>query len=118
MPGESRLLPTKIKAPHGATTFEIAWNDATSSRIPHVVLRGYCPCAECQGHQGTIRFVQAADQSLRDIKQVGNYALGLTWGDGHAGGIYTFPYLRHLGDLVDQLGVEALCSLQLLPPVP
>jgi DUF971 family protein len=27
---------------------------------------------------------------------VGNYALQLTWGDGHATGIYSFRYLRTL----------------------
>ncbi len=31
-----------------------------------------------------------------DIGEVGNYALRLTWGDGHSTGIYSFAYLREL----------------------
>jgi DUF971 family protein len=115
MPTDSHLVPTKVKAPHGARQFEISWQDAVTSRIPHKVLRGYCPCAQCQGHQGTIRFVDGGNQELREISRVGSYALSLTWGDGHSGGIYTFAYLRKLGDLVATAGADALCALECLP---
>ncbi len=108
--------PTKIKAPHGARIFEIAWNDGQVQRIEHKVLRGYCPCAQCQGHHGVTRFVGGSNLELREIARVGNYALGLTWGDGHNGGIFTFEYLRRLGDLAEQMGVETLCGLERLPP--
>jgi DUF971 family protein len=30
------------------------------------------------------------------LGEVGDYALQLTWGDGHATGIYTFVFLREL----------------------
>jgi DUF971 family protein len=96
--------------------FEVTWQDTTTSRIEHKVLRGYCPCAQCQGHHGVIRFVAGGNLELREISRVGNYALGLTWGDGHAGGIYTFAYLRRLGDMIAKLGVDALCALEQLPP--
>jgi len=110
-----QLKPTKIKAPHGATIFEISWNDGTLSRLPHKVLRGYCPCAECQGHHGITRFVEASNLELREISRVGNYAIGLTWGDGHSGGIFSFDYLRRLGDMLQTLGEEQLCGLERLP---
>ena len=110
-----RLAPTKIKAPHGATLFEVTWNDGQTSRLPHKVLRGYCPCAECQGHHGVTRFVAGGNLELRDISRIGNYALGLTWADGHSGGIFTFEYLRRLGDLLDMLGEERFCGLERLP---
>jgi DUF971 family protein len=116
MTNEPRYTPAKVKAPHGATLFEVAWNDGAVSRIPHRVLRGYCPCAECQGHQGITRFVAGGNLELTEITRVGNYALALTWGDGHGGGIFTYAYLRRLGDLVEELGAESLCSLEQLPP--
>lgn len=112
----ARILPVRVKAPHGAVTFEVAWDDGVVSRIDHKVLRGYCPCAECQGHQGITRFVNDGNVELREISRVGNYALGLTWGDGHSGGIFTFEYLRRLGELVDQMGADRLCGLEQLPP--
>ena len=93
---EPKHTPTDVKAPHGARVMEIYWGDGHKSSIPHEILRGYCPCAHCQGHGGTIKFVPGGDLSLRDIAQVGNYALQFTWGDRHDSGIYTFTYLRSL----------------------
>jgi DUF971 family protein len=99
-----RIQPTGVKAPHGATVFEVSWADGTTSRLPHRVLRGYCPCAGCQGHGAGVRFIEPGNLELREIQQVGNYALQLGWGDGHASGIYTFAYLRQLADLVTEYG--------------
>jgi DUF971 family protein len=75
---------------------EITWEDGHVSPFPHEILRGYCPCAQCQGHGGKIAFVPGGDLTLLEIRQVGNYALQLTWGDRHDSGIYTFRYLRSL----------------------
>lgn len=96
MPIDTRTMPTGVKAPHGARIMEISWADGHQSVIPHEILRGYCPCAQCQGHGGTITFVPGGDLELRDIEQVGNYALKLTWGDRHDAGLYTYRYLRAL----------------------
>jgi prepilin-type processing-associated H-X9-DG protein len=89
-------VPTAVKAPHGARVMEISWADGHVSPLPHEVLRGFCPCAHCQGHGGGIRYVPGGNTDLREIEQVGNYALSFTWGDGHSSGIYTFKYLRSL----------------------
>jgi DUF971 family protein len=57
------------------------------------------------------------DLELREIEQVGNYALGLTWADSHSSGIYSFRYLRALGDMLDAEGADALKALGELPRV-
>lgn len=75
---------------------EITWADGHRSVLPHEILRGYCPCAHCQGHSGGIRKVATPNIEIREIEQVGNYALSFTWGDGHGTGIYSFKYLRTL----------------------
>lgn len=93
---DPKLTPTGVKAPHGAQVMEIAWADGHVAVLPHEILRGYCPCAHCQGHGGSIHFVPGGDLEIRDIEQVGNYGLSFAWGDGHASGIYTFKYLRAL----------------------
>jgi DUF971 family protein len=104
MTRDPRTTIKAVRAPHGATAMEIDWADGVTSRIEHWIIRGFCPCADCQGHAGPIRFVpeardRASSQQLRDIRRVGNYALELTWGDGHASGIYTFGHLRLLASL-------------------
>jgi DUF971 family protein len=106
MQPDPRTHPLRVKAPRNARTVEIAWADGHAGTYPHEILRGYCPCAGCQGHSGTIRFVPGGelearfkpggDLELRNLEQVGNYALRFEWGDGHGTGIYTFKYLRSL----------------------
>jgi DUF971 family protein len=99
------VRPVSVRAPHGATELEIQWSVGAPSRIPHWILRGFCPCAECQGHEGSHGYVAETDSlervalELRDIRRVGNYALQFTWGDGHEAGMYTFDHLRWLGTL-------------------
>ena len=108
------MKPVSIKAPHGARIFEIQWEDGKIDQIPHSVLRGYCPCAGCQGHSGSIAFQKDVNLELRDIRSVGNYALSLAWGDGHSTGIYTFEYLRHLGQLLSEYGEAGLIALNVI----
>jgi DUF971 family protein len=92
----SRTTPTEVRAPRGTTTLEIDFEDGHRAILPHEIVRGYCPCAICQGHQGPIRFVEGGNLELTDLAEVGDYALRLTWADGHATGIYTFAFLREL----------------------
>jgi DUF971 family protein len=94
---------------------DISWADGQRTTYPHEILRGFCPCAGCQGHSGTIRFQGGNNLELTEIERVGNYALGLTWGDGHNSGIYTFRFLRTLGDLLAEHGPEGLKQLGQLP---
>lgn len=88
--------PVELRAPRGAKVLEIDWADGHAGRYPHEVLRGYCPCAHCQGHEGPIQFVGGGDLEIKDIAQVGNYAIRIVWGDGHQTGIYTYRFLRAL----------------------
>lgn len=105
--------PLEVRAPHGARQLEIDWADGHMGLYPHGVLRGFCPCAHCQGHEGAIRFVPGGDRDeggaleLTAIHEVGNYALQLTWGDGHSTGIYSFRFLRRLCSCAGCLGDTA-----------
>jgi DUF971 family protein len=112
---DPRFTPTEVRAPMGASWFEVVWADATTLRVTNPILRGYCPCAGCQGHGGRTGFVAGHDSELREIAAVGNYALRLVWGDGHGSGIYTFQYLRHLGELYAQHGAALP---ELVPELP
>ena len=91
--------------------FTIVWDDGQRCELPHEILRGYCPCATCQGHSGTIAFQPGGNLELREIERVGNYALSLAWGDGHSSGIYTFTYLRRLCEQLRALGADGLRTL-------
>jgi len=87
-----------VRSPRGAKVTEIDWGDGHKGVYPHAILRGYCPCAGCQGHSGTIQFVEGTGIQLEidDIEAVGNYALRMQWFDGHGSGLYSYRYLRAL----------------------
>jgi DUF971 family protein len=93
---ESFPRPVTLRAPVGARQMEIDWDDGHSSIYPHRLLRGFCPCAECQGHQGPIRFRDGGALELSVVEEVGHYAVRLEWSDGHGTGIYSFRFLRRL----------------------
>jgi DUF971 family protein len=95
---DPRLRCVAVRSPRGARVTEIDWGDGHKAVYPHAILRGYCPCAGCQGHAGTIQFVEAngVQLELEDIEPVGNYALRLQWFDGHGSGLYSYKYLRAL----------------------
>ena len=96
MKPDPRFVPTEVRAPMGGDTVEVDWQDGHTSRIPNDRLRGYCPCAGCQGHEGPLTFIAQGSREIANVSQVGNYALSFEFADGHATGIYTFPYLRRL----------------------
>ena len=98
MSPDPKHKPIAIRSPRGARSTEIDWADGHKSVYPHTVLRGYCPCATCQGHSGEVKFVASTDtqQQLDDIELVGGYAVALKWFDGHSSGIYSFKFLRSL----------------------
>lgn len=74
----------------------VTWDDGHVGDYSRQYLRGYCPCALCQGHGAEVKFVAGADANLAEIGAVGNYAIQFQWEDGHNTGIYTFDYLRSL----------------------
>lgn len=106
---------TAVRAPHGSPWFEADYTDGYRARLPNWVLRGYCPCAACQGHGSEVRFQPGRDSDLRELSPIGRYALGLTWGDLHSSGIYTFDYLRRLSELYERHGDELATELPILP---
>lgn len=95
---DPKFVAKAIRSPRGARETEIDWADGHKSVYPHEILRGYCPCAGCQGHSGTISFVKQEGTALEidDFEPVGNYALRIEWFDGHGSGLYSYTYLRSL----------------------
>ena len=90
------VFPTEINHIKARGLVRITWDDGHVGEYEQEYLRGYCPCALCQGHGAQRRFVDTPGATLVDIRGVGNYAIELRWQDGHSTGIYTFDYLRSL----------------------
>jgi DUF971 family protein len=87
----------------------IKWDDGSESFIPLEKLRRRCPCAGCQGetdimgnvYKNSAQELSAAAFELARLEGVGGYAIQPVWRDGHATGIFSFDYLKHL-DRMDE----------------
>jgi DUF971 family protein len=87
---EARRLPEERR-------LRLTWNDGHAAEYPYDYLRGWCPCAGCQGHTGRIRYQPPANPvDIGAIKPVGNYAISLAFSDGHGTGIYRYEFLREI----------------------
>ena len=95
------VIPTDITVERSRRMMTIVWADESQSEIDFATLRAGCPCAECRHLHEAVKpelpkpedFV---DIAMDKIEEVGNYALRITWSDGHSTGIYSFEYLRRL----------------------
>lgn len=96
-----RLLPTNIQ-PVGSE-LAISWSDGTESFLTLEALRRACPCAGCGGEPDILGNIDrpevtytAESFALNGWQIVGGYALQPAWGDGHATGLYSYPFLKRL----------------------
>ena len=80
---------------------KIEWSDGATTTVAWQKLRSNCPCASCQGHAPTARYLDLEGNELVHIEGVGNYAIAPTWQDGHNTGIYSFRLLRGLCPCAD-----------------
>jgi DUF971 family protein len=88
--------PVEVRHETQARRLVVTWDDGHVSAFPLDYLRSWCPCAMCQGHAADATYLDLKDQELVHVDGVGNYALSLTWKDGHSTGIYSFRLLRQL----------------------
>ncbi len=99
--------PTEIRYLEDEDTLHIEFSDGESFDYDTVILRGYCPCAHCQGHGArplkwnapTFRRQIVVD----DVSQVGSYAACIAWADGHNTGVYSFEFLREIVEKPEEI---------------
>jgi DUF971 family protein len=89
-------FPTEINHIKSRAVVKFTWEDGHVGEYGEEYLRGYCPCAMCQGHGPQRKFISVPGAKLVAVRPVGNYAIEFQWQDGHSTGIYTYDYLRAL----------------------
>lgn len=103
--------PTEIKLHTESKELELVFNDQ-QYRVSYEMLRVLSPSAEVQGHgtpilQSGKRFV-----TIRDLEPVGNYAVKITFDDGHDSGLYSWAYLHKLCTEKEALWEDYLAQLE------
>ena len=91
--------PTEIKLHQKSRMLEISFADGNTFRLPCEFLRVYSPSAEVRGHGSGQEVLQVGkkDVEITHIEPVGNYAIQLTFSDGHSTGIYSWDLLYDYG---------------------
>lgn len=96
--------PTGIRVDRESRTLSVTWTGLAATVIDWDLLRLSCPCAACQGEfrsQGLdVEAIRGnpAELDLVDVVIIGRYALQPEWRSGHSTGIYTWEYLREIGE--------------------
>lgn len=105
---DQRKKPTSVKIHvKNGTGVDIDWADGHSSHFDFVYLREHCPCATCNDERAKKQSMASMNLPSSPLlpmykpkplaqaaTQVGNYAIQITFKDGHFTGIFSYEYLR------------------------
>lgn len=107
-------LPVEIKLHQVSRVLEIAFDDGKTFTLPCELLRVYSPSAEVRGHGPGQETLQTGKKNveIKGIEPVGNYAVQLSFSDGHNTGIYSWDLLYDYGTRQDELWTQYLTRLE------
>jgi len=97
-------LATEIKVRTRSRVLEVAFDDGKRFELPFEYLRVHSPSAEVKGHGPGQEVLVLGKQNvgIKAVEQVGQYAVKLVFDDGHDSGLYSWKYLRELGETQPQ----------------
>lgn len=98
-----KAWPTELVFQRTEKRLHIAFDDGAAFDIPFELLRVESPSAEVRGHgAGPLPAVRGkARVGVTDALPVGRYAVRIVFDDGHDTGLYSWDFLRDLGENAD-----------------
>lgn len=101
----SQPRPTAINVSKDRMTMKIAFDDGQEFALSAELLRVLSPSAEVQGHSAEQKVTVPGKRNVQiiSVQPSGNYAVRIGFDDMHDSGIYTWKYLRELGETGDAL---------------
>jgi DUF971 family protein len=96
----NRILATEIRLRTRSRVLDVAFEDGSRYSLPFEYLRVHSPSAEVQGHGPGQEVLVLGKQHvvITAVEPVGQYAVKLVFDDGHDSGLFTWKYLRELGE--------------------
>jgi DUF971 family protein len=91
--------PTELRLHKDRATLAVTFDNGETFALPAEYLRVRSPSAEVQGHSPAERKIIGGKREVQilEVQPVGNYAVRLVFDDMHSTGIFTWDYLRELG---------------------
>ena len=108
------IHPTELKMNREERCLSIQFSDGLKAILSYEFLRVHSPSAEVRGHSPSQAVLQTGKEHvlITDIQTVGNYAVQMTYDDGHSSGVYTWEYLHELSIHRDELWQTYLETLE------
>lgn len=104
-------LPSGINLHKASKTLTLTYGPGEAYTLPAEFLRVHSPSAEVQGHGKPILQFGKLGVGLSAIEPAGQYALKLTFDDGHDSGLFTWEYLEQLCLRQEELWTDYLAEL-------
>ena len=105
--------PTEIRYKSAEKALEVDFDDGACFHFPAEYLRVESPSAEVMGHgEGKTIVAGRREVGILEVEPVGNYAVRIRFDDLHDTGIFSWPYLRSLGDGQKEIWAEYLRALE------
>jgi DUF971 family protein len=96
-PFDPTAVPSLVVLAADRRSLRLTWADAEETDIAAERLRAACRCAWCTRARIDGKFPAGfASIAIERLDPVGEYAVNLAFSDGHARGIFPWPYLRTL----------------------
>jgi DUF971 family protein len=105
-------LPTAINLHKASKTLSLKYAPDEEYHLPAEFLRVHSPSAEVQGHGKPILQYGKLNVGLTKVEPAGQYALKLTFDDGHDSGLFTWDYLYQLAVRQQDLWNDYLAELK------
>ena len=107
-------IPEEIRLQHDRAALTLVYGGERKS-LSAEFLRVFSPSAEVRGHAPGQEVLQTgkAGVTIAGLEPVGQYALKITFSDGHDSGLYDWAYLHKLARDRDALWADYLRRMEL-----
>jgi DUF971 family protein len=104
----SDIWPTELRVSKNRKLLTVTFSDNFVAELPAEMMRVLSPSAEVQGHGPgqKVTVPGKRDVAIRAMVESGNYAVRIAFDDGHESGIFTWVYLRELGEKGSEMFAE------------
>ncbi|MGN2405499.1 gamma-butyrobetaine hydroxylase-like domain-containing protein [Pseudomonas syringae] len=105
-------IPSAIQLHKASKSLTLKYASGEEYQLPAELLRVHSPSAEVQGHGKPILQYGKLNVGLTKVEPAGQYALKLTFDDGHDSGLFTWEYLYELAVRQEALWADYLQELE------
>lgn len=113
-PSDATAMVSELELDRARRELVVRYDDGVTFTFPAEMLRVMSPSAEVQGHGPDQRVTVPGKRhvGIRDLEPVGNYAVRILFDDGHDTGLFSWAFLRRLGDEADSRWATYLKALE------